>query len=165
VRTISLFILLSVSINAYSENWGWKSYVRDDQSASILETKDGTYSLSEAIASVHQDVWLKYFRVFASNRHPEFQREIHEYLALNYPIEHQEALASAGNMHNPKVTALRDAFEEAILASSLVGAINSDLEQRCERITSVSYEKFMISGGEEQPEYLALIWLSTDKCT
>lgn len=83
----------------------------------------------------------------------------------NYPELHAEALRSAGNMHNPKVTALREPIKEAKLASSLAKKIGIALASRCERIASTSYEKFTIWKKDGKPTYNAMVWLSTKKCT
>ena len=68
------------------------------------------------------------------------QKELHEYMLQSHPVEHRAALESAGNMHNPKVIALRDAFGDAILSTQLVQNINRALSTRCERISSTNFD-------------------------
>lgn len=77
-----------------------------------------------------KEVWLRNFRVFPSEKDVLLQAELHNFLILNYPDLIGDALNSAGNMHNPKVTALRAPFQEAIMASSLVTKINILLKSR-----------------------------------
>lgn len=150
---------------ASSEESGWDVYFSDHEWASISGKHHSGHSLSKAIALVPKDLWLKHFRVFPAEEDVEFQEEVHNFLALHYPLLLDQALSSAGNMHNPKVKALRVAFKEAIMSSSFVAKINVLLKSRCEQITSTSYEKFTIRKNNGQPIYSAMVWLSTEKCT
>lgn len=92
----------------------------------MSNTYNGEYSPADAIAiadatgEVPSKTWLKYFRTFPSRDDAELQSEFREFLMAKYPKPHKEAVASAGNMHNPKIVALRPAFQEALMASSLV---------------------------------------------
>lgn len=124
--------------------------------------------MGQVISSVPEDVWIKYLRIFPTKKDKRIQAELHKYLAAQYPRLQADALASAGNMHNPKIIALREAFKEAILATSVVKELNLALSAsaRCERISSTSFEKFNIRTNENGlPIYSALIWLTTEKCT
>jgi len=146
----------------------WNVYNQENGWAVLIKNSPGEHSLANAISSVPQDVWLKHFRVFPTEKDRKMQAELHKYLATQFPRLHAEALASAGNKHNPKIKALRDAFKEAILATSLVESLNSALKDssRCERITSTSFENFYIRKNTMgQPIYGAMVWLTTEKCT
>lgn len=162
---ILLIILFAFTPFVCGEEKGWKVYFSEEGWVSISGKHLSGESLTRTIGLVPDDTWLRYFRVFPSEDDAELQADIHNFLALNYSDLHNEALMSAGNMHNPKVKALGNAFQEAIMASGLVTRINTLLKQRCERITSTSYEKFTIfrkSNGE--PIYSAMVWLKTEKC-
>jgi hypothetical protein len=162
VLLITIFIY---SPFASSEEVGWDVYFSDHEWASISGKHHSGHSLSKAIELVPKELWLKSFRIFPAEEDVEFQKEVHNFLAINYPQLHEQALNSAGNMHNPKVKALRGAFQQAIMSSSLVAKINTLLKSRCERVTSTSYEKFTIIKNNGQPIYSAMVWLSTEKCT
>ena len=165
MQRVLLIIIFMYSSFVSSEESGWDVYFSEHEWASISGKHHSGHSLTKAIALVPKDLWLKHFRVFPAEDDVEFQKEVHNFLASNYPILHEQALNSAGNMHNPKVKALRVAFQEAIMSSSLVAKINVLLKSRCEHVTSTSYEKFTIRKNNGQPIYSAMVWLSTEKCT
>ncbi|MBY6189324.1 hypothetical protein KUV22_02735 [Microbulbifer agarilyticus] len=165
MRIFVLLLSVIFSPALFGESTGWSTYISEHGWATVSDTREGKGSLSEAIALVPDDVWLKHFRTFPSVGDVTIQNELHDFLASKYPELHNEALASAGNMHNPKVVALRVAFQEALMFTSLVTRINASLKSRCERITSASFEKFTIRNSGNQPTYSAMVWLSTKKCT
>ena len=165
MRNIVSILVLSVSCFALASESGWDVSIHDNEWATLYDTHQGKFSLSQAVAAVPKDIWLRNFRVFLSEDDLVLQKELHEFLSSNYPKLHADALSSAGNMHNPKVIALREAIKEAILASSLANEIRIALVSRCERIASMSYEKFTIWKKGEKPTYSAMVWISTDKCT
>ena len=165
MRTIAVILILSASCFALASDSGWDVSIHDDEWATLYDTHQGKHSLIEAVESVPREIWLRNFRVFLSETDLELQKELHEFFSTHYPELHAEALSSAGNMHNPKVTALRESIKEAILASSLAKDISNALASRCERIVETSYEKFMIWKKNGKPTYSAMVWLSTEKCT
>ncbi|GEA10366.1 hypothetical protein [Alteromonas sp. KUL49] len=162
---ILLTILFILSPNVMGDELGWDVYLSDHGWATISGIHHEGEPLLTSIKSVPKEVWVKYFRVFPNEDDVTFQKEIHEFLKTNYPQLHNEALNSAGNVHNPKVIALRIPFQEALMASSLVTRINAALESRCERVVSASYEKFTIRKSNGKPVYSAMVWLSTNDCT
>ena len=165
MRIFVLLLSLIFSPVLFGESTGWSTYISEYGWATVSDTHQGERSLSEAIALVPDDVWLKHFRTFPSGEDVKMQKELHNFLVSKYPELHNEALASAGNMHNPKVVALRAAFQEALMSTNLVTRINASLKSRCERITSASFEKFTIRKNGNQPTYNAMVWLSSEKCT
>lgn len=166
MKIAALILSLLASPALLGESASWSIYISEHGWASISDTHDGEHSLSEAIAFVPNEIWLKYFKIFPSRDDVELQTELRDFLITKYPRLHSEALSSAGKMHNPKVVALRAAFQEALISTSMVKRINELLLQsRCERITSASFEKFTIRKNEGQPTYNAMVWLSTEKCT
>lgn len=165
MRYIVVILILSASCFALASDSGWDVSIHDDEWATLYDTHQGKLSLTEAVNSVPKGIWLRNFRIFLSEGDLVLQKEIHEFLSSNYPELHAAALSSAGNMHNPKVTALREPVKEAILATSLAKEIRVALASRCERIASTSYEKFTIWKKDGKPTYSAMVWLSTEKCT
>ncbi len=165
MKIIAFILSLLVSPALFGESASWSIYISEHGWATVSDTHQGDHSLSEAIELVPNEIWLKYFRTFPSREDVELQMELRDFLTSKYLKLHNEALASAGNMHNPKVVALRAAFQEALMSSSTVKRINALLKSRCERISSASFEKFTISKNDGQPTYSAMVWLSTEKCT
>lgn len=168
MRVLILLLAILYSAICLGNDAKWDVYVQEDGWAALTKSPSGEYSLASAISSIPKDVWLKHFRVFPTEQNKKMQAELHKYLAAQYPRIQAEALASAGNMHNPKIKALRGAFKEAILATTMVKSLNAALEAgaRCERIASTSFEKFHIKTKETgQPVYGAMVWLTTEKCT
>ena len=144
MRNVVAILLLSLSYFALASDSGWDVSIHDDEWATLFDTHQGKFSLNQAVDSVPKGIWLRNFRVFLSEDDLVLQKELHDFLSSKYPVLHTEAVSSAGNMHNPKVTALREPIKEVILASSLANEIRIALASRCERITSTSYEKFTI---------------------
>ena len=151
MRNIVAILLFSVSCFAFASDTGWDVSIHDDEWATLYDTHQGKLSLNQAVESVPKGVWLRNFRVFLSEDDLALQNELHEFLSSNYPELHAKALSSAGNMHNPKVTALREPIKEAILASGLAKEIGIALASRCERIARTSYEKFTIRKKDGKP--------------
>jgi hypothetical protein len=165
MRNIVALLILTASNIVFASGSGWDVSIYDEEWATLFDTHQGDLSLAEAVDSVPKNIWLRNFRVFLSENNHVLQKELHEFLSSNYSELHTEALSSAGNMHNPKVTALREPIKQAILASSLTKEVGVALTSRCERIVSTSYEKFTIRKKNGQPIYNAMIWLFTEKCT
>ncbi len=88
------------------------------------------------------------------------QADLRHHLEMHHPRELQEALESAGNLHNPALTALRKPFESALLKTRFVASINAQLLPHGYRIAGVSFEKFFIIKDSNPPEFDALIYLS-----
>ena len=165
MRSILVIIILTVKSFAFASDTGWDISVHDNEWATLYDTHQGKLSLTKAVDSVPKNIWLRNFRIFISESDHRMQKELHEFFKSNYPELHVDALQSAGNMHNPKMIALREPFKEAILASSLAKEIMAVLSSRCERIVSSSYEKFTIWRKDGQTIYSAMVWLSTEECT
>lgn len=135
-----------------------------DHDAVIFASSTGVDSLKDVIAAVPKSVWIRSVQVSTLAQFDGLQHELHTYLQRHYPQELADALASAGNMHNPKVVALREGFKEAVLASDFVKQMNADFRGRCESITSVDIEKFFITTQSSSPQFEAMLWLKTEQC-
>lgn len=77
---------------------------------------------------------------------PQFGQEIVSALQALAPAALAEARRSAGNMHNPKMVALGQPFDRAVLATPTVRAFDEALERVGLRIAEASHEKLMILG-------------------
>ncbi|MGL5668777.1 MAG: hypothetical protein ACRDD9_21955, partial [Shewanella sp.] len=135
-----------------------------DHDAVIFASSTGVDSLKDAIAAVPKSVWIRSVQVSTLAQFDGLQHELQTYLQQHYPQVFADSLASAGNIHNPKVVALRERFKEAVLASGFVKQINSDFSGRCESITSVDIEKFFITIQSSSPQFEAMLWLKIEQC-
>lgn len=162
-----LFLLFSqaalFSQVTVAEPLKWQTRLADHD-AMIFASSTGVDSLKDAIAAVPKSVWIRSVQVSTLAQFDGLQHELHTYLQQHYPQVFADALASAGNIHNPKVVALREIFKEAVLASGFVKQINSDFSARCESVTSVDIEKFFITTPSSSPQFEAMVWLKTEQC-
>lgn len=165
IRAIAIFIAALLSINVSAEGWKWevRHYNRQEAVVVIGPAGDGYSIFSDAVKSIDEGVWIKYVRLghLSQTESPNFHEEIYSYLKAHHPAKLEAALNSAGNMHNPKVVALRDAFEPALLSTSYVKSLNRLLANRCHEIVKASYEKFVIYKHKEPVEFHAMVWLGT----
>ncbi|MFB2680985.1 hypothetical protein [Shewanella mangrovisoli] len=165
--TAVLFLLFSqaalFSQVTVAEPLKWQTRLADHD-AVIFASSTGVDSLIDAIAAVPKSVWIRSVQLSTLAQFDGLQHELHTYLQQHYPQVFADALASACNINNPKVVALREGFKEAILASGFVKQINSDFSARCERITSVDIEKFFITTQSSSPQFEAMLWLKTEQC-
>ncbi len=88
------------------------------------------------------------------------QADILNHLRQKHPGALESALRSAGNPHNPKMVALHPAFEEALLRSRYIAAIDSALQEAGYRAAGVGTEKFfLLKDDAKGVRFDALIWL------
>lgn len=165
--TAVLFALFSqVALSSQvtvAEPLKWQTNFADHE-AVIFASSTGVDSLKDAIAAVPKSVWIRSVQVSPLAQFDGLQHELQTYLQQHYPQMLADALASAGNIHNPKVVALWQGFKEAVLASGFVKQINSDFSGLCESITSVDIEKFFITTQSLSPQFEAMVWLKTEQC-
>lgn len=92
-----------------------------------------------------------------------FQKEILSELRLNNAPELDEALRSSGNIHNPKVRDLYVPFTNAVLHTSLVKQINTELTSFGLKIVEVSPEKLAIKERNGKKYFIAILYLSVGR--
>lgn len=95
--------------------------------------------------------------------HEPFQTEILEQLEIIAPRELKEAMKSAGNMHNPKMTALRTSFEKAVLATPTVIQFKEHLARHDMEIRGLSFEKLFLFSAEGTKRFSCIMWLACGK--
>lgn len=165
IRATAILISVLLSANVSAEGWKWEVINYNPKEAVVVTTPagDGYSAFSEAVQSIDEGVWIKHVRLGHLNQtgSPSFQEEIYSYIDEHHPNELKAALNSAGNMHNPKVVALREAFGPALLSTSYVKSLNGFLSKRCHEIVKASYEKFVIYKHKELVEFHAMVWLGT----
>lgn len=167
---------------AGAEEWSWKVTMEESGTATLQAvpnqphtseephprgepcTLEELCTLEDAVRGLPQGVCIESLRLDPLLQASDTQRELAAYLQEHYPQEHGEALASAGNLHNPKVQAVRKPFEEALLATTQARRIDALLATRQQSVATVSMEKFFLSKRQQPPRYLAIVWLVTDDC-
>lgn len=86
-----------------------------------------------------------------------FQNELRTVLKESAPRELAAALSSAGNMHNPKMIALRRPFAEAVLLTPTVKRISAELARYNLQVAGVSTEKFELWAGEGEKRFMCIV--------
>lgn len=165
VRIVVFFWVFLLASISFAQDLTWQTKIRSDGTTVIYSSSEGYSSLKEAIGSVPQSSWIKHISASNLLEQPRLQKSVLSYLQTNYPNELEIALSSAGNMHNPSIIQLRDAFKEAILNSEYVKEITSYFVGRCEKIKAVSIEKFVIYKEADKPHFSSFLWLETEQCT
>lgn len=90
---------------------------------------------------------------------PAFQRELAAVLRRSAPRELADALASAGNMHNPRVVPLRAHVEQASLETPTLQALEAVLSTHGLAFRPAGIEKFVVQGPPEAPVFSFMLFL------
>ncbi|RBP37761.1 hypothetical protein DES53_113144 [Roseimicrobium gellanilyticum] len=112
-------------------------------------------TMAVALQDVADDGKLNQLRLLSVTKllsDDNFQKEVFQQLEAIAPKDLKEALESAGNMHNPKMTALRPSFEKAVLTTPTVLRFKEDLARHQLEIAGASCEKFSFAttGGSKR---------------
>lgn len=84
-------------------------------------------------------------------------------LKRDAPRELEQALQSAGNMHNPKMYSLAQPFAKAILQTPTVTKIDAALALYELRIAKAAFEKFEIRKDAAGPRFYGALSLTVGK--
>ena len=87
------------------------------------------------------------------------QQELLAQFKKDHPDALKAALASGGNLHNPKVRPLRAVFPEAVLETPTVKKIDRALEAVGYKIAEVSLEKFSIDKTKDPVTFFSFVML------
>lgn len=120
-------------------------------------------TMASALQDVADDGKLDQLRLLSVSHllsDDTFQKEIFQGLETIAPKELKEALESAGNMHNPKMHALRPGFEKAVLATPTVSRFKEDLARHQLEIARVSCEKFSFASSEGTKRFFCFLSLT-----
>ena len=149
---------------------GWEArhrYISGEPRAWIRFSEDSEpefETLAEALAELKRHDQIQHLNglnlteIFET---PEFQEEILAVMKRIDPDVLSEAEASAGNLHNPKMVALRPVFEQAVLETEIAKKIAAELKPLGFTITEVSYEKLFFSDADDDGarKLNAFVWL------
>lgn len=164
MRNIIAFLLLFISCFTQASASGWEVSIYKNERAYLTRTHQDGLSLNQAVEAVPNDVGLRSFRLTLNEDDPVVQKELHEFLNLNYPDQLEEALRLGRSLPYAKAAALRLPLQEAIMASSLANEISSALASRCERIASSGLEKFGFWQKDGQLVVTGMVTISTGEC-
>ena len=87
------------------------------------------------------------------------QKELLGQFKKDHPDLLRAALASGGNLHNPKVRPLRAVFPEALLETPTVKKIDRALGAVGYKIAEVSFEKFSIDKTKDPVTFFSFVML------
>ena len=165
-----LFLLLASAAQA-----GWKTHVSQDDSDSIPDgavifyaaaTQFGLPTLQDAITELEDNGHidrLNGLTLYGQHVEPSFQREVIEKLREHAPQELAIALESGGGTYdNPKLKPLHRVFDEVILQTATVEAINEQLAAIGKRVSGASHEKLSFRKTEEPLEIHFFLYLGVE---
>jgi len=167
VRTLISFLILCGTSTGFA---GWTSSVRPDDDrfsparASIAYVEDGGLpAFKDALNKLAQSDHiqrLEFIELHWLVSDSTFQHEVFSALEQSVPRELDAAKRSAGNMHNPKMTALRAPFAQAVLATPTVTKINTELARFGLRVSRIDQEKLsLIRDDKGQQQFICFLWL------
>ncbi|MDJ0919363.1 MAG: hypothetical protein QNJ05_16515 [Woeseiaceae bacterium] len=165
-----LFLLLVSTAQA-----GWKTHVSQDDSdsteirASIAfaaSPQFGLPTLQDAIAELEDDGHIDHIKgvvLFGGHVEPSFQREVFEQLREHAPQLLAIALESGGGTYeNPKLKPLHRVFDQVVLQTATVEAIDKQLAAIGKRVSGASHEKLWFRKTEEPLEVHFFLYLSVE---
>ncbi len=164
MRSIIVLLLLFISCFARTFASGWEVSIHNHEHAFLARTHQDGLSLNQAVETVPRNVRLASFRITLNEDDFDLQRELHEFLSLNYSDQLAEALRLGSSLPYANAVALRVPLQEAILASSLAGDISGALASRCECIASAGLEKFGFWQKNGQLVVTGMVTISTAEC-
>lgn len=129
------------------------------------DAERGTKTINEAIEKLvkNGDVGvLQGLTVYDLMGDETFQQEIVEQLERNAPQAFDAAKRSAGNMHNPKMTALHADFAKAVRGTPTVTAISKSLAAYGMKISRPSFEKLELERKDQSFRFTGILWLSVE---
>ncbi|HQW28593.1 MAG TPA: hypothetical protein PK529_05380 [Verrucomicrobiales bacterium] len=91
-----------------------------------------------------------------------FQREVFEQMERIAPEALKAARRSAGNMHNPRMTALHGCFSQAVMATPTVTALNQALGKHRMKIVRPSFEKLELHRKDQTEIFWCFLWLTVE---
>ncbi len=162
---VFIIIIFCLCIPAMAQKWQISENYKEEDAVYIKYGEVGNKSLDEIIKKIELNKTLKgiFLGRLLHLYSNELQSEINTYLKANYPNELKEALESAGNLHNPKIVALREPFKEAVSHTSFIKELGTSLKNYNYKIGGISLEKFFLIKKDEVINFDALTWLEVKK--
>lgn len=123
----------------------------------------GTKSIAESLVTLSSAGHLTSLQMLTIHKLLEdatFQRELFEQMERIAPEELKAARRSAGNMHNPRMTALYTGFSQAVMATPTVTALNQALGKHRMKIVRPSFEKLELHKKNQVGTFACFLWLT-----
>ena len=98
-------------------------------------------TIRDAANSCPKNNKLQYRLVRGLTNSEAFQNEIKAHVQKNYPELLKDALASSGNLHEPKVVPLIYTFQDAFLKTRLMKDVVTQVDELGYNVARVTYEK------------------------
>lgn len=165
MKTTFLFIVFfSIALPLHA---GWlvaTDFTRIRYSSKLSE---GHASFDEALNEMSNGGHIQKLVVidFFLSSDEALQNELFAGLARDAPRELKEALASSGNMHNPKIQQLWKPFEKSLLATPAIKRLSASLAFHGLTISRVGCEKFSLISTPTNPKrhFFGTLWLDVTK--
>jgi len=125
----------------------------------------GTKSIAGSIEALSRAGHLSSLQTLTIHKLLEdatFQRELFEQMERIAPEELKAARRSAGNMHNPRMTALHTSFSQAVMATPTVTALNQALGKHRMKIVRPSFEKLEFHKNGQKETFRCFLWLTVE---
>jgi hypothetical protein len=125
----------------------------------------GTKSIARSIETLSSAGHLSSLQMLTIHQLVEdatFQREVFEQMERIAPEKLKAARRSAGNMHNPKMTALHTCFSQAVMATPTVTALNQALGKHRMKIVRPSFEKLELHKKDQAETFRCFLWLTVE---
>lgn len=125
----------------------------------------GTKSMARSIETLSKAGHLSSLQTLTIHQLVEdatFQRELFEQMERIAPEELKAARLSAGNLHNPKMTALHTGFSQAVMATPTVTALNQALGKHRMKIVRPSFEKLELHKKNQSETFRCFLWLTVE---
>lgn len=129
------------------------------------DADQGTKSIARSIETLSKAGHLSSLQMLTIHRLVEdatFQRELFEQMERTAPEELKAARRSAGNMHNPRMTALHTCFSQAVMATPTVTALNQALGRHRMKIVRPSFEKLELHKKDQAETFRCFLWLTVE---
>ena len=164
IKYLVIYLLIfSYPIDAIS--WEINPHYSKPDTVNIVYNGKSLEDLKPVITGIPSTIKLDgiYLRRLVKIKSKNLQNDIMNFLNKNYPVELEQALASSGNMHNPKLKAIKEPLKLAVLDSTYVKEINRILNSICYTINDVSFEKLFIIKNESTSMFDAMTWLTAER--
>lgn len=146
--------------------WSFEEYGDPSHLEMRADDFEGFDTLQEMLKALPEGIPVTGLRIgYRLHDHEASMKpEILTYLQIHYPEKLRAALASAGNLHNPRVKALHGSFDEAVLETSYIRGIRQMLGDHGFCVREALTEKFSINTKADPPGFGGLIWLAFEAC-
>ena len=166
-KKIAAICFLSFTYPLEAVSWEVRSHYSEANTVNIAYRGKSLENLNSVLRSLPPTKKLGgiNLRRLVKIESENIQKDIMYYLKKEHPAQLEEAVHSAGNMHNPKIKAIRNPLKHAVLNSGYIKEINIMLNNICYTIEGISFEKLFIIKSGNVIKFDALTWLTVKQLT